>query len=138
MNEKLDIKNIVSLITRLQNLCEGFNDTNKNVKLSINTKILLEISKRKEITPSELKTKVGLAKSNLANFCQELRKKNLIEKKKDTFDSREILFSITPLGVQELDNTLKKMQTNFETELAYKNNLSSIKKTASDLMELVE
>lgn len=131
------IKNIVSLTSRLQNLCEGFDDSKKTALLSAKLKILLEVSLRKKITPSILKNKVGLAKSNLALICNQLTKEKLIQKTKDQFDTRSIYYTITPSGEELLNKILNKMKGNFEGEIAYKNNLKQIDETVADLLSYI-
>lgn len=138
MKEELNIKDIVGLVTRLQNLCEGFDDSNKSVVLTIKTKILLELSKGDKLSPTALRESVGLAKSNLASICNSMIKSKLIEKQHDSFDQRSIFFCITDVGQKQLCSTLEKMKNNFVTELAFKNNISKVSKGASDLLDLVK
>lgn len=131
-------KNIVSLIARLQNLCEGFDDTNKSAVITAKVKILLELSKADSVTPTVLKRSVGLAKSNVALICRKLIEEGLVSKSKDSFDTREIFYSITDKGKKCLDEFLTKAQRNFESELAYKNNIKQIDAAINDLLQLVE
>ena len=131
-------KNIVSLIARLQNLCEGFDDTNKSAVITAKVKILLELSKADCVTPTVLKRSVGLAKSNVALICRKLIEEGLVSKSKDSFDTREIFYSITDKGKKCLDEFLTKAQRNFESELAYKNNIKQIDAAINDLLQLVE
>lgn len=131
-------KNIVSLIARLQNLCEGFDDTNKSAVITAKVKILLELSKADSVTPTVLKRSVGLAKSNVALICRKLIEEGLVSKSKDSFDTREIFYSITDKGEKCLDEFLTKAQRNFESELAYKNNIKQIDAAINDLLQLVE
>lgn len=138
MNSKNNINNIVSLIVRLQNLCEGFDDTNKNAILTTKIKILHEIKKQNQVTPSILKQKVGLAKSNLALSCNALISDGLIIKIKDKNDARSIYYSITEKGTDLLNTTLKQMKKNFDKELAYKNNMSQVNAAVNELLELVK
>ncbi len=132
------IKNVVTLISRLQNLCEGFDETKKVALLSAKLKILLKISSSKNVSPSILKNEVGLAKSNLAISCNNLIKENLIVKNKDEIDTRAILYNITPKGEQYLNSALLIMNANFENELAYKNNFKQVDTTITDLLQLVK
>ena len=131
-------KNVVSLIARLQNLCEGFDDTNKSAVITAKVKILLELSKADSVTPTVLKRSVGLAKSNVALICGKLIEEGLVSKSKDSFDTREIFYSITDKGKKCLDEFLTKAQRNFESELAYKNNIKQIDAAIISLLQLVE
>jgi DNA-binding MarR family transcriptional regulator len=137
MKDLLMIKNIVSLTSRLQNLCEGFDDSKKTALLSAKLKILLEVSQHKKLSPGILKNRVGLAKSNLALACNMLTKQGLIVKSKDEFDTRSIFYSITSKGDEVLNQILTKMKENFEGELAYKNNLKQIDETVANLLSCV-
>ena len=131
-------KNVVSLIARLQNLCEGFDDTNKSAVITAKVKILLELSKADCVTPTVLKRSVGLAKSNVALICGKMVEEGLVSKSKDSFDTREIFYSITDKGKKCLDEFLAKAQRNFESELAYKNNIKQIDAAIISLLQLVE
>ena len=137
MGELNNIKDIVTLVSRMQNLCEGFDETNKTALISIKLKILLELTTKEKVTPSQLKLRVGLAKSNLALTCNSMIKEGLIEKIKDNFDNRSIFYSITEHGKKVLEQNLTRMQKNFSGELAYKNNMKQINNTVKELLELV-
>ena len=132
------IKNILSLAIRLENLCEGFDETNKSAVLTSKIKILLEMSKAESITPNVIKTNIGLAKSNIAIICNTLAKEGLIKKNRDSDNTREISYSITQKGLEELDCFLSKAKKNFQGRLAYKNNMKQIDESVEDLMNLVK
>lgn len=131
-------KQIVSLISRLQLLCEGFDEVNKSAVITSKVKILLEVSKQKDTSPNILKSKVGLAKSNLAILCNELVKEGMLTKTRDTIDNRAICYNITQSGQEWLDGVMAKIKKNFESELAYKNNMKQIENAVSELFELVK
>ena len=131
------IKNILSLAIKLENLCEGFDETNKSAVLTSKIKILLELDKKQSVTPNELKFNVGLAKSNITIICNQLIKENLIKKVKDSFDSREICYCITDEGKKYVSNYLLKAEKNFAGELAYKNNMKQINENVENLLELI-
>ena len=133
-----EIKTIASLAMRLQNLCEGFDETSKNAIISAKFKVLLELSKKDKLSPAEIKQNLGLAKSNVSNLCGRLVEDGEIAKSKEKFDNRTIFYSITPLGEAELADMLDKMQKNFKTELEYKNNFPKIVKSARELADLVK
>ena len=133
-----EIKTLAYLAGRIQLLCEGFDDTNKNAVMTTKFKILLELSFADKLTPVALKNSVGLAKSNVAGICNKLLADGLIEKIKDSFDNRAIFYAITEKGRQELESQLEKMNKNIRGELAYKNNFDKIAKTATELLQLVK
>lgn len=132
------IKDVVSLVSRLQNLCEGFDELNKNSILTSKVKILLKLSSLDKITPNKLSEKLGIAKSNLAALCNSLEKDGVLKKEQDKFDRRSIFLSITPKGEEVLENILRQMQKNFERELAYKDNIREIDTAVQNLLQLVE
>ena len=138
-NNDLDgIKSVLMLASKLQNLCEGFYETNKSAVFSAKIKILLETSTNQNVTPSYLKSRVGLAKSNIAILCNKLISENLIEKSKDSFDTREITYKITEKGNEYLNNFLSISKKNFERQLAYKDNFENINNQVNILLDLVE
>ena len=138
MTDNQKIKNILSLAIKLENLCEGFDETNKSVVLTSKIKLLLEISKAESVNPNTLKNSVGLAKSNIAIMCNSLEKEGLIKKNKNKNDTREISYSITEKGLKELDLFLIKAKKNFEGCLAYKNNMKQIDESVENLLQLVK
>lgn len=137
MSDLQGIKDIVGLVARLQILCEGFDDLNKTSVLTSKIKVLLEISKQANISPNKLKTKVGLAKSNLTLLCNALIQEDLITKERDKFDNRSVFYNITQKGQNYLDNVLSQMKKNFEGELAYKNNIKQVEHTVKNLLDLI-
>lgn len=132
------IKDVVTLVGRLQNLCEGFDELNKNAVLTSKVKLLHELSKEEKVVPSKLSEKLGMAKSNLTILCNSLAKDGLVEKCRDDFDARSIYFTITKKGQELLDDILSQMKHNFEGELAYKDNIKQINLAVKNLLELVE
>ncbi|MGN1221819.1 MAG: MarR family winged helix-turn-helix transcriptional regulator [Christensenellales bacterium] len=138
MSELQGIKDIVGLIARLEVLCEGFDDLNKTAVLTSKVKVLLEVSNQNNVSPNKLKTKVGLAKSNLTLLCNSLVKDGLITKNRDEFDNRAIFYNITEKGKDYLNVILDKMKKNFEGELAYKNNMKQVDVAVKNLNELVK
>lgn len=132
------IKDIVSLASRLQILCEGFDELNKNTVLTSKLKVLLELSKSEKVTPNKLSEKLGMAKSNLTILCNSLVKDKLVDKIKDEFDGRAIYFTMTKKGEELLEEILLKMKKNFEDELAYKDNIKQIDIAVKNLLELVD
>lgn len=66
------VKNIIKVCSRLENLCEGFDIDSKTNLISSKLKVLLFIGDGKNVSPSDIIDKVGLAKSNLALLCKSL------------------------------------------------------------------
>ena len=138
MSDLQGIKDVVGLISRLEVLCEGFDELNKTAVITSKVKVLLEVSNQKDASPNKLKTKVGLAKSNLTLLCNSLVKDGLITKNRDEFDNRAIYYNITEKGINYLNVILNKMKKNFEGELAYKNNIKQVDVAVKNLNELVK
>lgn len=132
------IKDVLALAVKLENLCEGFDITNKSAVLTYKIKVLLELSRVKFATPGTLMANVGIAKSNLAILCNKLIDEQLVSKTKDNIDAREICFSITDQGKKVLNTYLSKAKKNFESQLAYKNNIKQVNQSVKDLLELVK
>ena len=132
-----NIKDVLALAIRLENLCEGFDETNKSAVLTSKVKVLLELSKAERVTPNVLKNNVGLAKSNIAILCNSLVKEKLIEKNRDSFDTREISYSLTDEGKEFVNAYLLKARKNFEGQLAYKDNMKEVNQAVKDLNELI-
>ena len=138
IEENLKIENVIYLITRLQNLCEGFDETNKNAIITSKVKILLAISQSKVATPSYLKNEVRLAKSNIALLCNNLVNDGYIQKTRDKFDTREIVYSLTEKGNEYLNDFLSRAKKNFNMELAYKHNINEINTGLENIVDLVK
>ena len=138
MSDLQGIKDIVALISRLQILVEGFDDLNKTSVLTSKVKVLLEIGNNGNLSPNKLKSKVGLAKSNLTLLCNSLIKDGLICKEKDKFDNRSIFYNLTKKGQSYLNEVLSQMKKNFEGELAYKNNQKQIDHAVKGLLSLID
>lgn len=132
------VKNIVSVCTRLENLCEGFDVDSKSTLISSKFKVMLALSEQDNISPSMLIDKLGLAKSNLALLCKSMITEGLIEKRKDDFDSRVIFYTLTDFGKQKLNATLCKMADNFTKQLAYKNKFKEIEVLMTNLKDLID
>ena len=132
------VKNIVSVCTRLENLCEGFDVDSKSTLISSKFKVMLALSEQDNISPSMLIDKLGLAKSNLALLGKSMITEGLIEKRKDDFDSRVIFYTLTDFGKQKLNATLCKMADNFTKQLAYKNKFKEIEVLMTSLKDLID
>ncbi len=103
-NVKLQ-EQIVELRILLQNICDGFSTENFNKKtsLTMRTKVLFVLSKRKLCSPSVLIETLGVAKSNLALLCKSLCEEGVIKADKGNNDKRNIYYSLTPKGERELN-----------------------------------
>ena len=133
-----DINNVVLLLTRLQNLCEGFDKTSKSAIITSKIKVLLAISENDGVATSSIQEKVGLAKSNITSLCVALSREGLISRTRDTFDTREVILSLTDAGKNYLNKFLKKAKKNFESELAYKDNAVQIRHAVTNLLKLID
>lgn len=132
------IKYIVSICSRLENLCEGFDVSSKSALISSKFKVLLALSEKPNTSPSMLIDRLGLAKSNLALLCKSMISEGLIKKNKDQFDSRVIFYSLTELGTKTLNESLTLMADNFTKQLAYKNKFKEIEALLINLKDLID
>lgn len=135
--EKSGIKTVINLVCRLTDLCEGFDESNKNCIISTKFKILFTIDKYTSVTPTILKEEVSIAKSNLAILCKKFEQDGEIIKIKDAVDGRCVRYKLTAKGKKYLQNCLELMEKNFVTAVGYKNNLQDIKTCANKLVCLV-
>ena len=92
----------------------------------------------KPVSPSVIKTEVGLAKSNVTLACGKLVMEGFITKSHDNFDIREVTYSLTDAGQEYLNDFLTIAKKNFEGQLAYKNNMKQIDEAVEDLLSLVK
>ena len=95
---------MVELRILLQGICDGFNVENLNKKssLTMRIKVLYALSKTERCCPSILIEKLGIAKSNLALLCKSMCEDGVIAVTKSDLDKRNIYYSITPAGKEEL------------------------------------
>jgi DNA-binding MarR family transcriptional regulator len=138
MENLYNVKNIINLCSSLQNLCEGFDEDSKSILISTKFKVLLAISEKGTLSPSELIYKLGLAKSNIALLAKSMIKEGLISSKKDELDSRIVLYSLTQKGEDELKTALTIMSKNFTNQLAYKNKFKEIDRLVNELKEIID
>lgn len=132
-----EIKSVILLGVRLQNLCEGFDETNKSAVITSKIKILLTIAAHGHASPTVIKNGACLAKSNVTYICNQLLSDGYITKTKDTFDTREITYALTEKGEEHLNVFLSKAKKNFEGEIAYKNNMKEINQAVEHLLDLI-
>ncbi|MCL2752182.1 MAG: transcriptional regulator [Firmicutes bacterium] len=87
---------IISLriATRLPCMCE---ESGKAL-LTLKSKALFLLSKHEKLAPQEIMSKLRILKPNMAALAKELEAEGLIEKAKNIFDRRNIVYSITDAG----------------------------------------
>ncbi len=105
-------RQITMLRIILQKLCDGFDvkEANKNTVLTAKHKVLFLLSEQKEASPSFLIDKLGIAKSNLALLCSSMVMDGLINSSKSQEDKRNISYTITEKGNEELNKFLDAME----------------------------
>lgn len=126
---EIDVKKILELNLKLNNLLEGFDEfyLNKKFNLTIKDKILVCLIS-KNLSPFELIKNISIAKSNLALALSDMEKKGLVVKKKDEIDKRNIVISLTANGKVKANEVLNALNKNINSTLAYKNNAEEINK----------
>jgi len=114
MEEKIDVKLIVKLITEFQNNLEKFNEQtlNKENILTIKHKILIYVLCG-ENSAYKLIKKIGIAKTNLNLVCTELIKEGYLEKEKAEFDKRIVFYILTEKGRLYIEKELQTFEKNF-------------------------
>lgn len=108
---------LIDLRITLTHVCDGFSleEGNKSALLSTRIKILYILSER-DVTPSELISKLCIAKSNLANILKVMINDGIVISYKNDNNSKNIYYSITTLGVEELDKYKEKMMSQFRSQ----------------------
>lgn len=104
-------RQITMLRIMLQKMCDGFDvkEANKSNVLTAKHKVLFLLSEQKEVSPGYLIEKLGIAKSNLALLCSGMVNEGLIIASKNQEDKRNITYSITVKGNDELNVFLDAM-----------------------------
>lgn len=120
---------ILSLIINLEYMLKN----NDSVKFDIKLKVLHIIKNTEKTTPNDIIDKLGMARSNLAIMCNKLTKEGLISKHKDLLNKKEIFYTITPSGLEMLEEAYNKAENNFIKQ----RNKTKLKKLASDLKKLI-
>lgn len=101
-------ENIISLKLLTDRLCEG--KAKSNGLFLVNFQVLFMLKDRERVSPKELVTALGLAKSNLAITAKAMIKEGLIERNKDLLNRKEIFYTITPKGREVIDAKMKQIE----------------------------
>ena len=120
---------ILSLIINLEYMLKNAD----SVKFDIKLKVLHIIKNSEKTTPNDIIDKLGMARSNLAIMCNKLTKDSLILKHKDSLNKKEIFYTITPAGLELLEEAYNKAENNFIKQ----RNKTKLKKLANDLKKLI-
>ena len=75
--------------------------------------ILMEISRRDEITPGEIARAVSLSQGTVTGILERMEKRGLLTRKRSQQDKRRILVSLTDLGLQTIHDAPPIMQETF-------------------------
>jgi len=94
---------LIDLRITLSACCDGFSleNSTKGILLSARTKMLYLLND-KDMTPGELISSIGIAKSNLANLSKLMSNDGVIESYKTAGNYRNVYYRITSLGREEL------------------------------------
>lgn len=120
---------ILSLIINLEYLLKN----SDSMKFDIKLKVLHIIKNNEKTTPNDIIDKLGMARSNLAIMCNKLIKEGLISKHKDALNKKEIFYTLTTAGLEQLEEAYNKAETNFTKQ----RNKTKLKKLASELKKLI-
>lgn len=106
--EKYKFSNeIVSLKISANRLCWG---REKSCKFTLKDDILFLVGERNLHYPKELIFELCVAKSNIALLCTSLCKENLLVKRKDVRNKKEIGYYITDKGEKVLEQKLLEIE----------------------------
>lgn len=97
-----------------KSLCETICGLAKSELPNNAMKILYFLDEYKDVPPSFLISKLGIAKSNLALIAQDMIKKRLIESYHTNIDRRTITYHITQKGRNELKDYLMQIEKIFK------------------------
>ena len=120
---------ILSLIINLEYLLKNADSTKFDIKM----RVLHLIKNNEKTTPNLIIDKLGMARSNLAIMCNKLSKEGLISKHKDLLNKKEIYYTLTQKGLELLEETYNKAESNF---LKHRNK-TKLKKLSNDLKKLI-
>lgn len=106
---------LIDLRILLTQTCDGFSlkDSSKSSILSTRIKILHLLSSR-DLSPSDLIDNVCIAKSNLANILKIMIRDKVVDSYKNMDNGKNIYYTITPLGSEELKKYKDTMLTQFK------------------------
>lgn len=107
---------LIDLRMLLTQTCDGFSlkDSSKSSILSTRIKILHQLSCR-DLSPSELIDNVCIAKSNLANILKTMIRDKVVDSYKNLNNGKNIYYTITPNGIEELKRYKETMLTQFKS-----------------------
>ena len=117
--------------------CDGFSveNGNKNILLSTRIKILY-LLEAKDMTPAELISILGIAKSNLANLSKIMIEENVIESYKTMDNLRNVYYRITSPGLAELSHYKSSLHNLFCSK--HSNNLHEIEIYLDKILEILK
>lgn len=125
-------ESIVALKILTDRMCEGQNKTNGLFLAS--HQMLFVLYKEGTLSPSVLKTRLGLAKSNLAILAKQLIKKGLISSNKNYANRKEVYYSLTKEGEDELMQKLDQIENSIPEKLKAK--AKDIENVANELQNI--
>lgn len=128
---------IIALRIMLTHLCDGFSfeNSNKSSVLSTRTKILY-LLKEKDLTPIELINTLCIAKSNLANILKVMIQDGVVISYKNSNNSKNINYQITPKGLEELNEYIETMMQLFNSKC--KAPSEELSKSLTEIIDLLK
>ncbi len=106
-------RELAAEVLKLEIFAKNIIDANKNTEgLTQKTKVLFLVDEYKKVSPSFLKTKLGIAKSNLAVICKQLILEKKMVSNQDLKDKRILYYNLTESGKNFLENQLLFIQKN--------------------------
>jgi len=128
---------LIDLRIALTTDCDGFSveNSNKNLILSTRTKILYLLSDR-DMTPAELISSLGIAKSNLANLSKVMIEDGAIESYKTIDNLRNVYYRISSLGLEELHDYKSSLNNLFCSK--FSENISELEVLIDKILRILK
>lgn len=106
-------KKLATEVLKLEIFAKNLCDANGSAEgLTQKTKVLFLINEYKKVSPSHIKNKLNIAKSNLAVICKQLILEKKIVASQDLNDKRILYYSLTEIGKNFLEEQLMFIQKN--------------------------
>ena len=128
--------NLIALRIALTTECDGFSlvNANKNILLSNRVKVLYLLCE-KDMTPAELISSLGIAKSNLANLSKLMIEDGVIDSYKTLENSRNVFYKITNKGESELKDYKTSLYDLFYSK--YEKHIEQLKIYSDKILEIL-
>lgn len=122
------------IATRRATLCES--DGKTKATLSLKSKILF-LLKDKDLSPSDIISALGIAKTNLTILASSMIKDGLISKYKKPNDLRAVFYSITQKGKEHITKLINYIDSLFDKVIEDDNAKEKYINEITDIIDLI-